>query len=262
MIIGKNLVSEIFKDDPRLGLGGGARQVNTDRFPESNLVNESAAASLFIEFDAGASVNVAPYPTAAFLERGAADFIGLRPHPILGYDKKLLDGTVTVDFYFFPDGATERIEFGRYDIFKEPRGQQAWFRVTNPTAEKQVVRFDDLFAFQDIDLGRNINRGFDLINVQRSRTEKNEFGHSITIERNTTREINVRLSLLSAEQKEKLRVFLSERKQEPFMTIPDPKSASTDREALWGKFNVEGNITSRHTFGRFWESRFRIREVV
>lgn len=261
MIIGKNLVPETFAPGRDAFVGGFGKLVNTDRFPLSNVQNESAAASVFIEIPAGQTANVDAYPSS----RETADYEGMRGHPLLGYDEKLRDGRITADFYrgtspFFP---TIDLEFGSYDIFIKTDGRGGFFRFTNTTAEPQILRLDDFFAFNDIEVGRNINRAFDFPNVQRSRTLTNEFGATAVIQRNITREVNVSLSLLRKEQAEKIRLFLTELRENPFMAIFDPKAVATTNPAiLSGKFFVPGTITPKHTFGEFWSLKFRAREHV
>lgn len=263
MILGKNRVPESGAVEGQLYKSAGGRFINLDRFPLSNVNNESAAASIFIEVDANSTFQFTPFSNLDTRRLGGQDYYGLRPHPLLGYDKNLMSSNVTLELVITALRQETTIEFGEYDIFMPSHKQSAFYRLTNNTAQKQIVRFDDFFVFADIELGRNINRGFDFNNITRSRTLENEYGNTAVIERNNTREINVSISLVDKEQMEKIRLFLVKQRQEPFMAILDPKAVTVAKsEILSGKFFVRGPINPKHSFGGLWSLKFRLREHV
>lgn len=257
MILGKNRMAD--HDLSAISVGNGSF-TDLDRFPLSNLNNESATSSVFLELTQSNQTEVA--------FNIFARYSGFRAHPILGWDKQLLSGDVELWYGHNGNDFFEQIDFSEVKnnlIIKENPGSRdlvpTWTFYTSDPNRK--VRIDDFFAFTDVEIGRNINRGFKLRTIQRSKSTENEFGSVITVRRNATREVDCNLSLMTSAQAEKLRMFLVEQEEEPFMAILDQTKATVDDlEILSGKFVLRGTIQQTQDFEKYWSTSLKLREYV
>lgn len=256
MILGVNKIFGIdITQYPTLSAGG--RLTRLDRFPKSNLAKESATASVFLEIDANGQVEFQFFPMAR-----VSQYHGMRGHPIEGFDPLLLDGTVEARWLLSPSNTEQLINFDDLPLI-DGKGEVVIYRFTNTSSQVQTIRLDDFFAFDDIGLGRNIDRGFQIRERSLSTIKTNDFGVQSLTERNSIKQIQANIGLLTAEQIEKLEDLARDRQGKPFVIFLDEqKKLGRKLKDLGGKFYFSDDLGTRHNFAKIWRTSIKLRELV